>query len=49
MDKKILIRLLKYLWKYKLFFLLSLLFGIVSVALTLYIPYEIGRAIDYIV
>jgi len=52
-DKKIKMstikEVLRYVGKYKLLLALSILFSTVSVALTLYIPIVIGRAIDLIV
>lgn len=39
-------KVLKYLRAYRIFFILSLLFTAASVALTLYVPILIGRAID---
>lgn len=42
-------RVLKYIDKYKYYLLISILFALVSVALTLYAPILIGKAIDYII
>ncbi len=41
-------KILQYLRPYRLFILLSVLFSAVTVALTLYVPVLIGRAIDHI-
>ncbi len=45
-NAEIFFKVLKYLRAYRIFFILSLLFTAASVALTLYVPILIGRAID---
>ncbi len=42
-------RVLKYIEKRKFLLLLSILLTVISVALSLYVPYLVGEAIDYIV
>ena len=48
-QKDIIKRVLQYLKKYRIWMLLSLLFAAVVVALSLYVPILIGKAIDQIV
>ena len=48
-SKATLKKVLSYIDKYKYFLALSMLFAIISVALTLYAPILIGNAIDCIV
>lgn len=48
MRNKIIRKVLRYLRKYKIFLVMSLIFAAVSVALTLYVPILVGRAIDCI-
>lgn len=48
-SKKTLKRVLSYIDKYKYFLILSMLFALVSVALTLYAPILVGHAIDCII
>lgn len=48
-SKETLKRVLSYIDKYKYFLLLSMLFALISVALTLYAPILVGNAIDCIV
>ena len=47
-NKTALKRVMTYVGKYWHLMLLSLLLGIISVAMTIYIPYQIGKAIDLI-
>ena len=47
-NKTTLKRVMTYVGKYWHLMLLSLLLGIISVAMTIYIPYQIGKAIDLI-
>lgn len=42
-------KVLNYIKKYRLFFILSLILAVISVALTLYVPILIGNAIDCII
>lgn len=42
-------KVLRYIKKYRIFLILSILFSAVTVALTLYVPILVGDAIDYIV
>ena len=48
-SKETLKRVLSYIDKYKYFLVLSMLFALVSVALTLYAPILVGNAIDCII
>ncbi len=48
-NKSTVRKVLHYIKKYRLWMLLSIIFAAVSVALTLYVPILVGRAIDYIV
>lgn len=48
-NKKTFLRVLDYMGKYKIFFILSILFATITVALTLYVPILVGQAIDHIV
>jgi ATP-binding cassette subfamily B protein len=48
-NKQTLLKVLKYINKYWIFVLLSVVFAAVTVAFTLYVPVLIGDAIDYIV
>lgn len=48
-SKETLKKVLKYIDKYKYFLILSMLLAVVSVALTLYAPILVGRAIDCII
>lgn len=48
-SKETLKRVISYIDKYKFFLILSMFFAVISVALTLYAPILIGRAIDCIV
>lgn len=49
MDKKTINRLFKYLKKNLFMFIISVILGIITVAIALYIPYTLGNGIDYIV
>ena len=48
-NKEVLRRVFSYVGRYKIYLLLSVLFSLVSVAGTLYVPVLIGKAIDCIV
>lgn len=48
-NKETLRRVLDYMGKYKIFFVLSIIFATITVVLTLYVPILVGRAIDHIV
>lgn len=48
-NKKTFLRVLDYMGKYKIFFVLSILFATITVALTLYVPILVGQAVDHIV
>ena len=48
-NKEIIKKVLSYIGKYKIYLLLSVIFALVSVVLTLYVPILVGRAIDCIV
>lgn len=48
-NKKTFLRVLNYMGKYKIFFVFSILFATITVALTLYVPILVGKAIDHIV
>ena len=48
-NKSILKKVLSYIGKYKYVLFISLLFAVLSVALTLYVPVLVGNAIDYII
>lgn len=48
-NKKTFLRVLDYMGKYKIFFVLSIVFATITVALTLYVPILVGQAVDHIV
>ena len=48
-NKSILKKVLSYVGRYKYFSFVSLLFAVLSTALTLYVPVLVGRAIDFII
>ena len=48
-NKTILKKVLSYVGRYKYFIFVSLIFAVLSTALTLYVPVLVGRAIDFIV
>lgn len=48
-NKKTFLRVLDYMGKYKIFFVLSIIFATITVALTLYVPILVGQAVDHIV
>ncbi len=48
-NKKTFLRVLDYMGKYKIFFVLSIIFAMITVALTLYVPVLVGQAVDHIV
>ena len=48
-NKSILKKVLSYVGRYKYFIFVSLIFAVLSTALTLYVPVLVGRAIDFIV
>lgn len=48
-NKSILKKVLSYVGRYKYFSFVSLLFAVLSTALTLYVPVLVGRAIDHII
>lgn len=48
-DKTTLVKVLRYIKKYRLFLILSIILAAVTVACTLYVPVLTGDAIDYIV
>ncbi|MDE5604670.1 MAG: ABC transporter ATP-binding protein/permease [Eubacterium sp.] len=48
-NKSILKKVLSYIGRYKYVLYISLLFAVLSVALTLYVPVLVGNAIDYII
>lgn len=48
-NKKTFLRVLDYMGKYKIFFILSIIFATITVALTLYVPILVGQAVDHIV
>ena len=48
-NKSILKKVLSYVGRYKYFIFVSLIFAVLSTALTLYVPVLVGRAIDHIV
>ena len=48
-QKSTLKKVLRYLGKYRIYLILSLVLASVTVALTLYIPKLTGRAVDFIV
>lgn len=48
-NKSTVAKVLYHIKKYRLWMVLSIIFAAVSVALTLYVPILIGRAIDYII
>lgn len=48
-QKKTILRILRYIKKYRIYVGLSILFAAVTVALTLYIPILIGQAVDCII
>ena len=48
-SKDTLKKVILYIDKYKVYLILSMVFALISVALTLYAPILIGRAIDCIV
>lgn len=48
-QKEILKKVIKYIGKYKIYLIVSILLSLVTVALTLYIPIITGNAIDYII
>ena len=49
MKNKTLNKVLRYIRKYHIYLMLSLVFAAISVALTLYVPILVGHAIDCIV
>ncbi len=48
-NKNTFLRVLDYMGKYKIFFVLSIVFATITVALTLYVPVLVGQAVDHIV
>ena len=48
-NKTILKKVLSYVGRYKYFIFVSLIFAVLSTALTLYVPVLVGRAIDFII
>lgn len=48
-NKSTAAKVLHYIKKYRLWMVLSIIFAALSVALTLYVPILVGRAIDYII
>lgn len=48
-DKGTLLKVLRYLGKYKLHIALTLILAAITVGMTLYIPILVGNAIDYII
>ncbi|MGN1410946.1 MAG: ABC transporter ATP-binding protein [Oscillospiraceae bacterium] len=48
-QKEILKKVIKYIGKYKIYLIVSILLSLVTVILTLYIPIITGNAIDYII
>ncbi len=48
-NKNTFLRVLDYMGKYKIFFVLSIIFATITVALTLYVPVLVGQAVDHIV
>lgn len=48
-QKEILKKVIKYIGKYKIFLIVSIVLSLVTVALTLYIPIITGNAIDFII
>lgn len=49
MNKRFIKKVLAYVGRYKYFVFASLIFAVLSTALTLYVPVLVGRAIDFIV
>ena len=49
MNKRFIKKVLSYVGRYKYFVFASLIFAVLSTALTLYVPVLVGRAIDFIV
>ena len=49
MNKRFIKKILSYVGRYKHFVFISLIFAVLSTALTLYVPVLVGRAIDFII
>ena len=48
-QKATLRRIVRYIWKYRIYLYLSLALAVVTVLLTLYIPKLTGRSVDYMI